>query len=82
MRLLLGNPVDGLSPLIYCVLRNECLPSPSNRLCYTSKCAFLNSLYDSGWPHSKFGAQPFENSKKRVLKVYEACIAVYFSMGL
>ena len=48
-------------------------PPPSNRLCYMSKYAFFNSLYDSGWPHSKFGAQPFENSKKPVLKVVEAC---------
>ena len=51
-------------------------PSPSNRLGYTSKCRFFNSLYDSGWPHSKFGAQPFENSKKPVLKLCEACIVV------
>ena len=27
------------------------------------KIRILNSLYDSEWPHSKFGAHPFENSK-------------------
>ena len=58
---------------------NVCPPPSSNRLCYTSKYAVLNSLYDSEWPHSKFGAQPFE---KRVLKVCETCITVEFSLGL
>ena len=65
--------------VVYCQLRNECLSSPSNRLCYTSKCAFLNSLYDSRLPHLVHNLSKIR--KKRVLKVCEASIVVQFSMG-
>ena len=54
---------------------NVC-PSRPTTYAIHQNTRFKNPPYDSGRPHPKFGAKPFENSKKRVFKGNDALFSM------